>query len=118
MASSRNNLVFFICMIFMSSWNICKVQVHGQEVEFIDDDLNDNVVEEAQVVDDYVVEEEKNVDLEDGDAGDDGSDVGGGVAETEEVTVKIVEEENDEKDSLEESLDIAEEEIEEEDSQE
>ena len=47
----------------MSSSKLCQVQVHGQEVEFIDDDLNDNEVEEAQVVDDYVVEEEKNVDM-------------------------------------------------------
>lgn len=31
----------------------------------------------------------RQVDLEDGDAGDDGSDVGDGVAETEEVTVKV-----------------------------
>ena len=46
----------------MSSSKFCQVQVHCQEVEFIDDDLNDNAVEEAQVVDDYVVEEEKHVD--------------------------------------------------------
>ena len=31
----------------------------------------------------------RQVDLEDGDAGDDGSDVGDGVAEAEEVTVKV-----------------------------
>ena len=47
----------------MSSSKFCQVQVHGQEVELIDDDLNDNAVEEAQVVDDYVVEEEKHVDI-------------------------------------------------------
>ena len=47
----------------MSSSKFCQVQVHGQEVELIDDDLNDNAVEEAQVVDDYVVEEEKHVDM-------------------------------------------------------
>ena len=47
----------------MSSSKFCQVQVHGQEVDFIDDDLNDNAVEEAQVVDDYVVEEEKHVDM-------------------------------------------------------
>ena len=50
-------------LFIMSSSKLCQVQVHGQEVEFIDDDLNDNAVEEAQVVDDYVVEEEKNVDM-------------------------------------------------------
>ena len=52
-----------ILSFIMSSSKFCQVQVHGQEVEFIDDGLNDNAVEEAQVVDDYVVEEGKHVDM-------------------------------------------------------
>ena len=52
-----------ILSFIMSSSKFCQVQVHCQEVELIDDDLNDNAVEEAQVVDDYVVEEEKHVDM-------------------------------------------------------
>merc|ERR1712110_1405853 len=61
MRSSRNNnLIFLICMIFMSSWNMLKVQC--QEADLL---TELNAIEEDQVAKDYVEEEVDAVVVED-----------------------------------------------------